>query len=73
MQKIKVLYVDLEKVRKEKRLTQKELSRLSGVSQSTISEIENGAVSPRLLTVSKLAAALQINPLSYVYENEVLL
>ncbi|WP_207757902.1 helix-turn-helix domain-containing protein [Clostridium botulinum] len=63
----------MEKVRKEKRLTQKELSRLSGVSQSTISEIENGAVSPRLLTVSKLAAALQINPLSYVYENEVLL
>ncbi|WP_252242914.1 helix-turn-helix transcriptional regulator [Clostridium sp. ZS2] len=70
---IKVLKINLEKVRKEKRLTQKELARLSGVAQSTISAIENNAVSPKLITASKLAAALQIDPLSYIYEIEMLL
>ncbi len=70
---IKVLKINLEKVRKEKRLTQKELARLSGVAQSTISAIENNAVSPKFITASKLAAALQIDPLSYIYEIEMLL
>lgn len=65
------MHIDLEKVRKEKRLTQKELARLSGIAQSTISAIENNTVSPRLLTVSKLAAALQIAPQSYIYQIEI--
>ena len=49
----------LKQKRLEKGLTQQELMRLSGVPQSIISDIENGATqNPRVETMRRLAAAL---------------
>ncbi|WP_406019972.1 helix-turn-helix domain-containing protein [Succinivibrio sp.] len=44
--------------RKEKNLTQKELSELTGITQADLSKIENGNVNPSLNTLLKLANGL---------------
>lgn len=44
--------------RKEKNLTQKELSELTGISQADLSKIENGNTNPSLNTLLKLAKGL---------------
>ena len=43
---------------KEKKMTQKALAELTGVSQSLIARIENGSVNPRLSTVRTILAVL---------------
>ena len=43
--------------RKDKNITQKELSDLTGITQGDISKIENGNANPSLKTLKKLAAA----------------
>lgn len=50
----------LKKIRQQKNLSQSKLSKLSGVSQSAICYIENGAKSPGIVTIQKLAKALGI-------------
>lgn len=47
-------------IRLQKKLTQAELQRLSGVTQSTISDIEEGKRSPQLNTLEKLCDAMGI-------------
>ncbi len=46
------------KVRKEKGLTQKQLSELTGISQSDISRIENGTRNPSLEMIKRLATGM---------------
>lgn len=46
--------------RKKRKLSQKELSEIIGVEQSTISRIETWEVRPKLDTVFKIAYALDI-------------
>jgi DNA-binding XRE family transcriptional regulator len=41
-------------------MTVRELSKASGVAVSTISKIENGHCEPNLITIGKLAKALNI-------------
>jgi len=48
-------------VRKEKGLTIRELSNLSGVNRSTINEIENEITMPRVDTLGKIARALGVS------------
>ena len=43
--------------RKDKNITQKELSDLTGITQGDISKIENGNANPSLKTLKKLEAA----------------
>ncbi len=50
----------LERLRRDAHLSQLELEAKSGVSQTTISAIENGRVNPGVLTLKKLADALGI-------------
>lgn len=42
-------------------MTQNELSKISGVPQSAISEAEAGKRSPRIDTIQKIAKALGVN------------
>ena len=49
---------DIRKLRKIVGLTQKELSKKAGVSQSLIARIENRTVDPRLSTVKKIIEAM---------------
>ncbi len=44
--------------RKSRKLTQKELSRISGINQADISRIENGNGNPSIRTIKRLADAL---------------
>ena len=46
------------KVRKEKGLTQKQLSELTGISQADISRIENGTRNPSLEMIKRLAIGM---------------
>ena len=46
------------KARKEKGLTQKQLSELTGISQADISRIENGTRNPSLETIKRLATGM---------------
>ena len=41
--------------RKEKNLTQKELSKLTGIAQADISKLENGIANPSVKTLQRLA------------------
>ena len=50
----------IKKIRKEKNLTQEELSQKSGISESYISELENNLKMPTILTLCKLAEALEV-------------
>jgi len=49
---------ELKRLRKEAGLTQRELARLAGVSQSLIARIESGTVDPRASTLRKILQAL---------------
>ena len=54
--------IRLRKVRKEKGIGLAKLAQLAKVSKLTIIRIESGKTSPKPETISKLAAALQIEP-----------
>lgn len=61
----------LKKLRSLRQLAAAELSKLSGVHQTTISAIENGRhVSPGIETIEKLAKALKVSPL-YFFEDRL--
>lgn len=49
------------KARKQRNLTQKDLAKLCGVTQSKISKIENGDANPTLKVLRKIANALNMN------------
>jgi len=53
----------LQEVRKFKGMTQKRLAFLANLSQSHISELENGIESPTLKTIENIADALETHPL----------
>lgn len=47
--------------RKSKNMTQKQLSKMTGISQGKLSKIENGEANPTLKVMSKIANALDMN------------
>ena len=53
--------MDLKNIRTRRELTQKELSKKSGIAQSTIHYLEAGEQSPTERTIKKLAKALEID------------
>ena len=50
---------ELLKARKDRNITQKELSELSGIPQKTISRIESGKDLPNVNTIIKLVTSLR--------------
>ena len=50
----------IRKIRIEQNMTQEELSRKSGISESYISELENNLKMPTILTLCKLAEVLEV-------------
>lgn len=44
--------------RKEKNLTQKELSEITGIAQADISKLENGTANPSIKTLQRLAKGM---------------
>ncbi|MFV0475288.1 MAG: helix-turn-helix domain-containing protein [Pikeienuella sp.] len=60
----------LRNLRKSRRLTLQDLSRRSGVAVSTISKIENGALSPTLDKVQRLAQGLEMTLGRFIIETD---
>jgi transcriptional regulator with XRE-family HTH domain len=52
----------LRRLRRERALSQQELGRVTGIAQSTISNLELGNRPARLASVRKLAQALGVEP-----------
>ena len=53
--------MDLRRLRRRRRLTQHDLSRLTGIQQTTLSALELGKTrDPRISTVERLARALHV-------------
>lgn len=52
---------NIKTIRKEKGLTQKGLGELCGIAESNIRKYENGRQNPKLQTLAKIAAALDVN------------
>ena len=60
---------DIQKYRKDKKLTQLELAKRAGLSEISIRKYENGDRKPKIETVQKIAEALDISPYSlYSFE-----
>ena len=52
---------NIKRLRKEKKMTQRELGeRLGGISQQQIGQWENGDKIPKLVTLNKIATALEV-------------
>lgn len=64
MQSKEIFLVNLRHEMKRLRMTQVQLARACGLPQPRIAEILSGKFSPRLDTLDKLAAALEITPAS---------
>jgi Predicted transcriptional regulator with C-terminal CBS domains len=60
---------NIRKLRKAKNITQKELGRLIGVSESQIGQYEKGYRNPKLETLKKIARALEV-PYTYLLDHE---
>ena len=62
------------KIRKSKKMTQKELAKKSGVSRATISKIENGkTVEVKLSTIEAISNALDINWIELISQKSSIL
>ena len=51
----------IKEIRIKKNLSQKQLSELSGISKSYLSELENNTYCPSILILCKIADALKVN------------
>jgi len=63
--------MNLKYWRKKRGLTQLKLAKISGVAQSSISEIESGKTSPNVITAVKLATALNVPVTDLVYSRSI--
>ncbi len=60
----------LRSERQNAKLSQRQLGELAGLSQGTLSDIENGAREPGLGLVIRLARALQLQPADLLAHSE---
>ena len=58
--KKRLLGDSIQRVRRARELTQKELTELAGITQAHLSQIERGEKNPTVETLSKLADALRV-------------
>lgn len=56
-----MLVLKIKEIRSEKGLTQKELSKLSGVSSSYIGDLERNEKIPSIVTICRIAKALEVD------------
>ena len=60
----------MREVRRSRLLTQQMLAEISGVAQPTIHRLENDKQEPQFGTIRKLAAALGVDPLELVEDDD---
>ncbi len=57
-----IFRTNMREMREEAGISQSELSRLSGIKQPQLSELERGNTNPNLATIAKVAEALEVPP-----------
>jgi|YelNats1bottle13_1022553.scaffolds.fasta_scaffold00817_4 putative transcriptional regulator len=63
----------IKNIRKEKRISQTQLAKLTGISRPYLSEIENGKVNPSAKVILKIAKALgtEVEKMFNTYNQDV--
>lgn len=62
----KAFGVALRDTRKKRKLSQLEVSSTSGIDRAYVSEIENGEKNPSIVTLVRLADAMEVSPVEIV-------
>nr|WP_164117430.1 helix-turn-helix transcriptional regulator [Sphingorhabdus sp. Alg239-R122] len=57
---------NVSRIRKERGLTQEQLSELSGLSQQYLSDLERGKRNPTIVTIHEIALALDVTHVEIV-------
>lgn len=52
---------NLKRIRREKRISQGDIVKTSGIDKAMISNIENGKTNPTLATLAKIAKAVEVS------------
>lgn len=63
--------VRLKEIREEKKLSQTELARLSGISRVTINKIENGKSNGNMKSIERLSEVLETSVESLFFSQSV--
>lgn len=63
-----MIIIKVWEVRVKKKLTLSQLSQLTGIAKSTLSDIENNRVDPKISQLDKIAIALAV-PVEELYES----
>ncbi|MDR1443572.1 MAG: helix-turn-helix domain-containing protein [Treponema sp.] len=70
-EQVKQIVSRIREERQKARLSQMELSFKAGLSQNLVNGIENGRMTPSLLTILRICKALQIEPASLFADLDV--
>lgn len=62
----KLVGTNLRRIRLEKKLTQEELSELSGFTQQYLSTVESGQANPTIVTIYEIAIAMGVSHMDLV-------
>lgn len=68
-EKLDVVITRIRKIRIEKGISQQELANIANFSQSFLANVESGKKKPSLLTILRIAEALNVNPREFFSES----
>ncbi len=68
-EKLDIVITRIRKIRIEKGISQQELANIANFSQSFLANVESGKKKPSLLTILRIADALNVNPREFFPEN----
>lgn len=61
---------NIKRVRKEKRMTQKDLGEIIGISNTYLSDIEIGRTNPSIKTLKRIAKGLEVSYVELLKDTE---
>ena len=70
-EQLKFVITRIKEVRRQKRISQLELSTISNLSQSFLASVENGKKQPSVLTLLRIAKALDVSPKIFFPDTEI--
>ena len=68
-EKLDIVITRIRKIRIEKGISQQELANIANFSQSFLANVESGKKKPSLLTILRIAEALNVNPREFFSES----
>jgi transcriptional regulator with XRE-family HTH domain len=68
-EKLDIVITRIRKIRIEKGISQQELANIANFSQSFLANVESGKKKPSVMTILRLAEALNVNPREFFPEN----